>query len=327
MDMGTKNYIINNTIYDHGLGTNSNRRSGIKIISSSNNVIKGNILYNNSNGIYLNNSWTDYCPVNTTITGNSIYTNDIGLRIGNISDNTISDNLIFDNSLNVKLHNESKGNDFINNSLWNAEFYDFDLHEDSHAILLNTTFNKTRVNYGDTKSTLIVKWYMHVNVIYANASPVSFANIWVEDKYGVNILDGQVDFWGWTRWLVVTEYKEQDLNGDHIGEKIFYSTPHHIAVTDGNLWGYAHPIMNISKVVLIICNELPALLPPANLTTKAVSSGNYIELEWDPPSSSALDHYLIYRSDSATDFDFSTPYRTMMNPISVPQATQPVFGQ
>jgi parallel beta-helix repeat protein len=62
-----------------------------------------------------------------------------------------------------------------------------------------------------------------------------------------------------------------------------------------------------------------AIDSPVNLTTKVVNNGNNIELEWDPSPSSALDHYLIYRADSATDFDFSTPYNsstTWSNPIN-----------
>jgi parallel beta-helix repeat protein len=60
-----------------------------------------------------------------------------------------------------------------------------------------------------------------------------------------------------------------------------------------------------------------ALPPVTNLTTKVVNNGKNVELEWDPPSSLALDHYLIYRADSATGFDFSIPYNsstTWMDP-------------
>jgi parallel beta-helix repeat protein len=51
-----------------------------------------------------------------------------------------------------------------------------------------------------------------------------------------------------------------------------------------------------------------ALPPATNLTVKVVNNGNNVELEWDPPSPLALDHYLIYRADSATEFDFTTPH-------------------
>jgi hypothetical protein len=52
------------------------------------------------------------------------------------------------------------------------------------------------------------------------------------------------------------------------------------------------------------------LAPITNLTTKVVINTNSVELEWDPPFSLTLDHYLIYRADSATEFDFTTPYNS-----------------
>jgi hypothetical protein len=52
------------------------------------------------------------------------------------------------------------------------------------------------------------------------------------------------------------------------------------------------------------------LPPPTNLTTKVVNNGQNVELEWDPPISFVLDHYLIYRAVSATEFDFTTPYNS-----------------
>jgi hypothetical protein len=55
---------------------------------------------------------------------------------------------------------------------------------------------------------------------------------------------------------------------------------------------------------------ITALPPATNLTAKVVNNGNNVELEWDPPSSLALDHYLIYRADSTTEFDFTKPYNS-----------------
>jgi hypothetical protein len=43
---------------------------------------------------------------------------------------------------------------------------------------------------------------------------------------------------------------------------------------------------------------------------KLVINTNSAELEWYPPFSPTLDHYLIYRADSATEFDFTSPYNS-----------------
>jgi parallel beta-helix repeat protein len=271
----------------------------------------GNTVYNNDNGIYLKNTWYKfYNTSNNFISGNKVYNNDeSGIVLIAAVNNTFIDNLIFNNNYSVYMEDHSRTNSFINNTLSNATYDDFNLTEDSHAILLNTTFNKTRVYYGDTLSVMIVKWYMHVNVSYYNGTPVSSAETWVNDTFGANIINGPADSNGWTRWIVVTEYIEWDTDGDKIGDR-FYFTPHTVTATDGILWGYALPNMDISKVVLIILGTPPPLLPPTNLTTKVVNNGNSVELEWDPPSSLALDHYLIYRADSATEFDFAVPYNS-----------------
>jgi hypothetical protein len=205
------------------------------------------------------------------------------------------------------MEEQSALNNFINCTLINSGKDDFNLTDDSHATLLNTTFNKTRTYYGDALSSLTIKWYMHVNVIYWNGTPVNYAQTWVNDTFGTSIIDGPADSQGWTKWIVVNEYIEQDLNGDNIGER-FYFTPHNVTATDGVLWGSVNPNMDISKVVQIILGTPTPLLPPTNLTTKVVNLGNNVELEWDPPPSPTLDHYLIYRADSATNFDFSVPY-------------------
>jgi parallel beta-helix repeat protein len=309
---GSGNFIINNIVHHNGLGS-INPKGGIYLSYSSNNVVMSNIVFNNEAGIVLPYSAPGLSLNNNTITRNIVFNNENGIRLGMATDNTFIDNSIFDNTNNVFMERQSAGNKFINCSLINSTYDDFNLTEDSHALLLNTTFNKTKVYFGDTLSTLSVNWYMHVNVRYYNESPANGSNIWVNDTYGSNIVNDSVNSQGWKKWIVTNEYIEQDLNGDHVGEKIFYYTPHHVAVTDGFYWGYADPVMNISKVVTIYLGEPPPLLPPTNLTTKTVNNGNYVELEWDPPPSPTLNHYLIYRADSATDFDFSVPYKSSIS--------------
>jgi parallel beta-helix repeat protein len=296
LDHGQNNFIIDNIVHHNGLGS-INPLGGIRLSTTSNNIVMGNSVYNNDHGILLPYS----APGNhlNTIARNMIYSNDIGIGLENTTDNNFIGNSIFDNEYNVYMYSYSWGNKFINCSLANAKFYDFSLNFDSHAILLNTTFNKTRVYYGGPYSYMVVKWYMHVKVIYYNGSPVPYAMIWVNDTDGTNKIENPTDSKGWIRWIIVTEYRE------YIGVR-HYFTPHYVTATDGNLWGYADPIMAISKVVVIKLDPLSHLLPPTNLTTKVVNNGNNVELEWDPVISQALDHYLIYRADSATEFDFTT---------------------
>jgi len=319
IEQGGSNCIINNVIYNNGV---NDSRAGIRIKRSSNNSVIGNTVYNNHNGIVFENTWYKYYKTSMNyIAGNKVYNNDdSGIVLIAATDNTFIENSIFDNNYNIHMEQQSRDNNFINCTLLNASIDDFNVTDDSHAILLNTTFNKTNVYYGDTLSTLTVKWFMHVHVMYYNGSPASYAEIWINDTSGsgVPLLYGPADSQGWIRWFVVTEYIERDMVGDHMGNG-FYLTPHHVTATDGSLWGYTDPYMDISKVVLIILGTPPPLLPPTNLTTKAINNGNNIELEWEPSPSFTLDHYLIYRADSATGFDFTLVHNnsiTWPNPLN-----------
>jgi parallel beta-helix repeat protein len=298
------NNIIGNKVLNSGWG--------IMLWSSGGNKISSNDISSNIIGIHLRDS-NGNIITDSDISSNS----NIGIYFWGSSSTTIDNCTINNSPTGVYFLEQSMDNMFINSSISNSGNYDFYFSElnggNSHATTLNTTFNKTRVYYGDNlssggfSSSLTVKWFMHVKVIYWNGSPVTNAEIWVNDTFGTNILSGQTDFQGWKRWIIVMEYIEQDTTGDHIGNR-FYFTPHDVTATDGNLWGYAYPNMDISKVVLIILGAPPPLLPPTNLTTKVVNNSTSVELEWDPPSSLALDHYLIYKADSATEFDFTTPY-------------------
>jgi hypothetical protein len=202
---------------------------------------------------------------------------------------------------------------FINCSISNSVDYDLYYSDlkggNSHATTLNTTFDKTKVYYGDTLSSLTVNWFMHVNVIYYNGSAVSYADVLINNTFGATEYDGSADSDGWVRWVVANEYTEIDLDGDHVGNR-FYFTPHEVTASDGNLSGSDDPNMNVSKVVLIILGAPLPILPPSNLTTKIINNRTSVELEWEPPSSPALDHYLIYRADSATGFNFTSIYNS-----------------
>lgn len=68
---------------------------------------------------------------------------------------------------------------------------------------------------------------------------------------------------------------------------------------------------NSYNILFIVASPPP---PPTNVTTKVMTDAN-IMLEWDPPNSSLLDHYLIYRSTDQREFDFSSPvYNTSGDP-------------
>jgi hypothetical protein len=94
-----------------------------------------------------------------------------------------------------------------------------------------------------------------------------------------------------------------------------------IAFSEGVHTVYLEVRDNVGNLASVTWSFIVDLIlpPPTNLTTKVVNNGTNVELEWNPPSSFALDHYLIYKADSAIEFEFSTPYNistTWWNPLN-----------
>jgi parallel beta-helix repeat protein len=254
MSMGTNNHIIGNQVYDI-VSVPINPRGGISCSSCVNTSIADNTVYNGIYGIDLRADFGGplLLNYNNIIENNRVYNNDKGIRVKEGTDNTFIGNSIFDNNYSVYLTRQSVGNSFINNSLSNASIDDFYLMESSHAITLNTTFDKDKVHHGDKFSSLTVNWFMHVKVIYSTGSPVAGAFVEVFDNSGSPVANRSTNPEGLTKWIIATEYFEQDFNGDSIGDRIYF-TQHNATATDGTLVGYAipEPFMNESKEVLII---------------------------------------------------------------------------
>ncbi len=66
-----------------------------------------------------------------------------------------------------------------------------------------------------------------------------------------------------------------------------------------------HPFPD-TKVHCVLPPTGPPIAPPKNLRT-SVQNDVDIRLDWDPPSSPTISHYLIYRSQHQRDFDFANP--------------------
>jgi parallel beta-helix repeat protein len=79
---------------------------GIYLFSSSNNTISGNIVSDSSRyGIYLN-----YHSHGNMISGNTVSTNDLGIRLYSSDKNTISENIVSSNTGGLSLHGSSNDN-------------------------------------------------------------------------------------------------------------------------------------------------------------------------------------------------------------------------
>ncbi|MHA1961636.1 MAG: right-handed parallel beta-helix repeat-containing protein [Candidatus Thorarchaeota archaeon] len=307
--------------------------------------IEGNLMNNNweQNGIFLqrdhgsriidnyfannggSHSWGSgvflTAPNGTFLHGNTMVNNfRAGLYIlGGPWDPIIVENAtVFGNPTGIFTEQNVAGSYVINSSIDSTE-YDIRINYNDHPsskasnmTVLNTTFDKNKVLFMDTKSHLSVKWLMHVHVINNSGVSVPLAQVEVEDVQDHLVHGGTTDRQGYLRWLVVQECNRSDANGDHDGldpGEMTMFTPHNVTASKDSVTGYAipDPVMNESKTVTVILNiDLPPRPPEVRLTTKFVNDDDIL-LNWTASDSQFLDHYLIYRSSDQREFDFSSP--------------------
>ncbi|UCE37401.1 MAG: right-handed parallel beta-helix repeat-containing protein [Thermoplasmata archaeon] len=215
--------------------------------SNYNNVTNNEITGCNWEGIFL-------AGIDNIIEGNIISNNEYGIWALHLSQNKIINNRIENNRKDGVLSTKSR-DIYTNCSISNSNWEDFHLEDGSYIKTINTIFNKTRTKFKDSASKLIVQWYLHLNIVDYLGNPVSYAQVKIEDN-----LNGSYDQTfitdsnGQIRWLTITEYIEQDTDGNNIGEKT-YHTPHKIVAWNDTLVGYAQPFIDESKTIDIVLHK------------------------------------------------------------------------
>ncbi|MBU1166252.1 right-handed parallel beta-helix repeat-containing protein [Candidatus Micrarchaeota archaeon] len=124
----SNNSLINNTVYDskYGVNTNSN---------SNENLLLGNVIYNNTKYSIAISS------MNNTIEKNLLYNNGFGGLIlsANATYNHFIENQVYDNTnYGVYLYHASE-NILLNNMVYNNSKYNFVLYSSTNNLLLNNT--------------------------------------------------------------------------------------------------------------------------------------------------------------------------------------------
>jgi hypothetical protein len=175
------------------------------------------------------------------------------------------------------------------------------LDDNSRLTALNTTFDRSKVEFYDDSSTLTIKWFMHVFVKDLVDDPVPGAQVTIENVTGEVVQTGLTGPDGFLKWMVCTECVMNKT-------ETWAHTPHTVRATKDLIEGFASPdpIMDISKRVDVILGiDVP---PPPPLDFKIEIIGNDIRLSWQHPLTSDIDHYLIYRADLPGNIDFASPW-------------------
>jgi parallel beta-helix repeat protein len=270
----------NNTLVKDNIVINNHDYAGIYLYNSDNILIENNTILKNSIGIWIRDN-SDYNRVifnnvslnndgihlggqshYNTIANNFIDSNKVGnpsahgIFLFYSTNNVINDNIISNNQFGITMRyiDTSYRNQIVNCTIFNSTAYDIEIKDTSFGSILNTTFNKSLVHFDDTMvtSNLIVQWYLHINVTDYLGNPVLNANVKLEDNRNGSYNESfTTDLNGYLRWLPVTEYIEQDSDGNSIGEYTYY-TPHRIIAWNNTLVGYAYAIMNKSKTINIV---------------------------------------------------------------------------
>jgi parallel beta-helix repeat protein len=275
------------------------------------------IAHNTENGIEVYGSYgTPPQNPNLYISGNEIVSNTIaGIYCedsqGNIQSNVITDNWFGVYALNsaptlddcyfdsnrYALWANASDIDITNSEIIKSNPVDFYLENDAYIMSLNTTFDDHSVIFADTVSVLEVRWYLHILVINGSG-PVDSANVTVSDNpNGTWSGDFVTDSTGSVQWIDVLEYIRDSTSW------VFY-TPHNITANKNAEIGYAEPIMDISKFVIVDLSPgvTPiAPLPPVDLQITLL--GSELELSWgasgdDGAGADDVVSYEIYRAAS-----------------------------
>ena len=199
--------------------------------------------------------------------------------------------------------------EITNSSIANSKDYDIHILS-TGAVLLNTSFDKTKVYYGPnvTHAPYVeVRWFLHVKVVNESGKEIVGADVEIRDIDNLLVSRRETDSRGYARWMVTTEYTQHDENGDHdggdLGETRF-STPHNVSARKYGLTGYAipDPNMDTSRLVLVILNTSSLPRPPqlqdARLTGPNLKD---VLISWnlskdDGSGLDNVDHYALYSS-------------------------------
>jgi len=288
-EYANNNCISNNSIFNNGVG--------ILSYSSSNTIITNCIISNNSaKGIalchYSNNNQIIDCIVSSN---NKDAQLSIGIALSESINNVIINCNISDNYEGVCFYG-SDNNSILNckfysnydegvhlvysldcqivNSTIELSFYDINLTGPCTLECKNAAFNKTKVYFADTNSTLNISWYLNINVVWQNNAPIENASVKIQDNMANEVFTGITDLDGRVKWVVIQEYTQNKTT------KTCF-TPHNVTASKSNISNFT--VLNVSQsqnVMVILEDSTPPSViivePPHN----AILNSTTVIVRW-----------------------------------------------
>jgi parallel beta-helix repeat protein len=143
----------------------------------------------------------------------------------------------------------------MNSSISNIKDFDAYVNFNGNLTMLNSTFDDTKVGFGDATSKLTVQWYLDVQVIDELGAPLNGINVRIENKTGVEVFSGSTGIDGYIRWIPCNEFLEtQSGRINH--------TPHNVTAANNTHFGMAipKPTMDTSQEVVITFKRSPVFI-------------------------------------------------------------------
>ncbi|UCE35952.1 MAG: right-handed parallel beta-helix repeat-containing protein [Thermoplasmata archaeon] len=236
------NTIFENTIHDGEYGISIGGAWGHDFITINNNII-----YNNSKaGLFLID--LNIGPgKSSNHEGNILYNNTCGIYLSGSCKNNFNRTIIHNSDTGIEISG-GRENRLINSSISNSRKYDIyfsTLVSDSGELtLLNTTYHKSKVFFEGNHSYLTIQWYLHVYARDLNRTPIPNANVTIRNSKGELVKSGFTDDNGFLRWTVVTECIQNQTTN-------LTFNPHNISVIKGDLILYADPEPVINQTMQV----------------------------------------------------------------------------
>ncbi len=274
----------------------------------------GIFAYNFSHPTIRNNTvWMDASEWNSRIYCRGIYAADCSFKVENITISDIGE--YFDpGDRGITSYNSSL---ILTNSTISLYPYSsnpkvfptLEMFQGSEITLVHSTVDTINITRS-LDSSLYFGYFLHVKVVDEANAPIPSALVRVQDLFDHEEYRAYTGTDGWMKWGICRDY------GYYLDKGYTVFTPHNVtAVNETSHW-YAVPevIMDGDKSITIV---IPAIdtppVPPDS--PSATAHRDDIILTWSSSLSIDIDHYLIYRSSTPSEFNFSDPsHNTSIDP-------------